>query len=171
MQPSDEFVILIGYEGYYEINRNGKIRSVNKNIIRKSKNGITHLIERFTKTITPKKRGDYLGIQLFKDGVKEHKSIHRLVAINFIPNPNSFPLVNHKNGDKYDNRVNNLEWCTHEYNQTYSRGIPITLINSGGEKVTRKSIRCFCREFQLNRGSLKRLQEGKQKQTKGWVLP
>jgi hypothetical protein len=64
---------------------------------------------------------------------KKDQRIHRLVAEAFIPNPNNFPFINHINEDKGDNRVENLEWCTHRYNITYSIGkkIPGVIFNKG----------------------------------------
>ena len=53
---------------------------------------------------------------------KKDQRLHRLVAEAFIPNPNNLPYINHINEDKGDNRVENLEWCTHRYNITYSIG-------------------------------------------------
>lgn len=65
----------------------------------------------------------YLQIDLSLDGRKRknriHLAIHRLVAKAFIPNPDNLPQVNHKDEDKTNNYVNNLEWCTNEYNCTY----------------------------------------------------
>lgn len=45
--------------------------------------------------------------------------LHRLVATAFIPNPNGFPCINHKDEDKTNNNANNLEWCTYKYNSNY----------------------------------------------------
>lgn len=61
----------------------------------------------------------YYGIEL--RNVEGHKrlSIHRLVALTYIPNPNNLPFVNHKDEDKTNNNASNLEWCTHQYNITY----------------------------------------------------
>ena len=54
---------------------------------------------------------------------RDERFVHRLVADAFIKNPNALPEVNHLNGNKLDNRVENLEWCTDEYNQIYGRAM------------------------------------------------
>lgn len=53
-------------------------------------------------------------------GARNPRYIHRLVAETYLPNPNDYPEVNHKNGNKKDNRVSNLEWCTREYNKRHA---------------------------------------------------
>ena len=54
------------------------------------------------------------------DGTVYRKDIHRLVAETWLPNPNNLPCVNHKNGNKRDNRVSNLEWCTFQHNNQHA---------------------------------------------------
>ena len=67
--------------------------------------------------LSPKKNHDaYLRIQLWSGGKCEFVSIHRLVAETFLPNPNNLPFVNHKDGNKHNNKVDNLEWCTQKEN-------------------------------------------------------
>lgn len=68
----------------------------------------------------------YLQVSLWKDGKRKMKKVHRLVAKAFIPNPLGLPQVNHKDEDKTNNRVENLEWCTHEYNMNYGTRIERT---------------------------------------------
>ena len=79
--------------------------------------------------------GDYLFVSLQYKGKGKNCRIHRLVAIHFIDNPNNYKEVNHKDEDKSNNSVDNLEWCTHKYNSQYgTRGKRISLKNTNGKK-------------------------------------
>ena len=69
--------------------------------------------------LTAKRSGKYLGISLFNKPVSRRFYIHRLVAEAFIPNPEDKPCVNHKNRNKFDNRVENLEWVTYQENSIH----------------------------------------------------
>lgn len=66
-----------------------------------------------------KEKTGYLSIELFNKNGSKRLLVHRLVAITYIPNPNNLPMVNHKDENKINNNVNNLEWCTAKYNMNY----------------------------------------------------
>lgn len=91
-----------GFDSFYEINNLGQIRNKNGKILKTSINS-----------------GGYEIISLRKNGKCKRLYIHRLVATHFIPNPNNYREVNHKNENKLDNRVENLEWCNRRYNAIY----------------------------------------------------
>lgn len=69
--------------------------------------------------------------------------VHRLVAQKYIPNPNNLPIVNHKNGIKDDNRVENLEWCTGLYNERHARSTGLKKMSGADNprvKLTEKQV-------------------------------
>ena len=99
---------IVGYEGIYEVSDTGLVRSLNWERTKQ------------VRVLRPGKleRG-YLFVPLSKDGHVKNFLVHRLVAQAFIPNPQCLPQVNHKDEDKENNSVSNLEWCTARYNINY----------------------------------------------------
>lgn len=97
-----------GYEGKYQVSNLGRVRGLDrKNSMGKTVKG---------RILKPRKtHAGYLRAHLCRDD----RYIHRLVAEAFIPNPNNLPQINHKDEDKANNSVDNLEWCTCEYNLSY----------------------------------------------------
>ena len=75
--------------------------------------------EKSHKFLSQSLRGEYLKVSLFVDGEIKTESVHRLIAETFIPNPNNLPMVNHKDENKLNNNVDNLEWVSAETNCNY----------------------------------------------------
>jgi glucan-binding YG repeat protein len=107
-----------GYEYLYQVSNYGKIKSLNRKCTTKSNSFRLHN-EKLLK-LNIDKYG-YVRTGLFKNKVKLW-CVHRLVAICFIPNPENKLQINHKNGIKTDNKVENLEWCTQSENMTHAYG-------------------------------------------------
>lgn len=97
-----------GYKGLYQVSNLGRVKSLGNNRNRK---------EKILKSA--KNNKGYLIVGLSKENKKKIFLLHRLVAQVFIPNPNNYPIVNHKNETPTDCRVENLEWCTQKYNVNY----------------------------------------------------
>lgn len=108
---------VIGYEGLYKVSNLGRVRSLNRNVT--DKNGTSYTL--IGTILKQNKCGDYLRVSLWKDGIIKGKLVHRLVAEAFISNPDNLPVVNHKDEDKWNNNLDNLEWCTQSYNALYSK--------------------------------------------------
>jgi hypothetical protein len=100
---------IIGYEGLYYIEPNGDIYSQDRIDTN------NHFCQG-QKIITQLKRDGYYQVKLSKNGTRNFFLVHRLVALTYIPNPYNYPCVNHKDCNKQNNNINNLEWCTIMYN-------------------------------------------------------
>ena len=96
----EEWRAVPGYEGLYEVSNIGNVRNVRRN-----------KLLRLLKT-----NNGYIRVFLCKNGIKTGFQVHRLVAQAFLPNPDNLPQINHKDEDKTNNNVTNLEWCTAKYN-------------------------------------------------------
>lgn len=107
---------IIGFEQYYQVSNLGRVRSKDRIVI-------TPKTSYFKKgrILIPSldSKGNYLFVGLHVNNKVKLIYIHRLVAQNFIPNPHNYKQVNHINENKKDNRADNLEWCTAEYNMNY----------------------------------------------------
>lgn len=129
---TEEWRPVVGYEGLYEVSNLGRVKSLDRVV--NAKNGSTAV-----------KRGKILKggftkgyvLYLFNTGGKrKYITGHRLVAEAFIPNPEGLPLINHKDEDKTNNAVWNLEWCDARYNTVYGAGLKRMIearIKNGGK--------------------------------------
>lgn len=103
---------VVGYEDLYEVSDLGNVRSVPH----KGKNNRIY-------GGNLRKQGTniwgYKHVVLNKDNKEKTKTVHRMVAEAFIPNPDNLPCINHKDEDKTNNRLENLEWCSYQYNATF----------------------------------------------------
>lgn len=113
------------YEGLYQASNLGRIRSLDREQYVGSKNQyckFNYTRKLKSKIIKPKTTKDnYYEVTLTKNNEKKFIRVHRLIAMTFIPNPNNYPVINHINYNRFDNRVENLEWCTVWYNNRYSK--------------------------------------------------
>lgn len=110
---------VVGYEGYYEVDMYGNVYSVARTVQVNDNGRIYDKPVKEKKLTASKHSCGYRTVALTRNGKTEQQYIHRIVAEAYIPNPQNLPFVNHKDEDKANNFVANLEWCTHEYNITY----------------------------------------------------
>lgn len=122
--PNEEWRDVEGYEKLYQISNYGRVKSLSKQFLVSNQYG-KNKGYRTTKCKILKPQLDkygYLRVTLCNN---KHKllQVHRLVGLVFIPNVQFLPLINHKDENKTNNHVDNLEWCTHKYNSNYGTSI------------------------------------------------
>ena len=111
-------------KGRYQASNMGRIKRIASGKIRE------HILKQF-------RVGEYMSVGPSVNNVRVQRRVHRLVAMAFIPNPNNLPEVNHKNEDKTDNKVENLDYCDRAYNCNYgtrNKKIAEKLKNNHGNK-------------------------------------
>ena len=118
---------VVGFEGRYQVSNKGRVKSLDREI--KTVNGSYIWKGRLLSASKIKNR--YPNVALCNYGKPRSYEIHRLVGLAFIENPLNKRIVNHINGIKNDNRVENLEWVTHQENMAHA--IKTGLINQNGE--------------------------------------
>jgi hypothetical protein len=122
------FKDIIGYEGIYQISNLGNV----KRLYKKKPNGII---------LKPLDNGaGYCQVGLSKNNKSKKHYIHRLLAQYFIHNPNNFPCINHINGLKNDNRIDNLEWCTYSDNNHHAIKTRLRVHKKGDDNTQSKKI-------------------------------
>ena len=130
-----------GYEGLYEISNLGRVKS-----LARFENGHNaNSQKRYFRKEKFLKQGNvrnYLVVCLLKNGKRKMYRVHRLVALAFIPNPNNYSCVNHKDENPLNNCVDNLEWCSFDYNCNYGTRNERMSKSLKNCKSTSKPIRC-----------------------------
>lgn len=159
-----------GYEGIYEVNEIGKIRSIDRKV--KYKNGRT--IHYKGKELKLKMNKDgYLNVNLNKNGISKTWRVHRLVAETFLQNPDNLPEIHHKNHDRRDNRVENLAWVTRaeqmDEHLRAAKGTKLRVVGHGIDKIF-ISTKAVQRELGVADTYVLNTAKGKFKQAKGYKI-
>jgi hypothetical protein len=112
----EQWVDVKGYEGLFKVSNHGRVYGIQR-----------------SKYIVPNVDNiGYYGARLTVNKVTVRKRLHRLVAEHFIPNPDNKPEVNHKDRDKSNNHIDNLEWVTHSENIQHSHGKRVQMLDKHG---------------------------------------
>lgn len=126
-----------GYEGFYQVSNMGRVRSIERRLNDGRIYGGRILEQKQV-------RNGYMQVHVSKDNKGKYLSVHRLVARAFVPGFVEGADVNHKDEDKTNNRVDNLEWCSHSYNSQYGhrndtmveqRSLEVVMMSEDGSTI------------------------------------
>lgn len=143
---AEYWVAVPGFEGLYEISNHSNIRSLDR--ITVSSKGVNRKFKGITRARTLYNNG-YYAARICKNGTVKTAFIHRLMAEIFIPNPENKPQVNHINGVKTDNRIENLEWVTCQENIQHAYDTGLTILPTGSDHHHAKPVLQFDKSYNL----------------------
>ena len=150
-QPLEIWKDIENWEGYYQVSNKSRVRSLDRTIVN-SLGRTYHLKGIILKHTLPKEHYPYVCLR--KNGLNFPKSVHRLVALAFISNPENKPQVNHKDGNKHNCNIDNLEWNTEIENAKHAilTGLKITI--KGDQctysKLTNSKVLAIKRLYKIN---------------------
>ena len=121
-----------GYKGYYQVSNKGRIKSLER-IVKSKNNSFKTQSGKLLKLATDSQ--GYSIVNLSKKNKQMTRTVHRLVAETFIPNPYNKNQVNHIDENKKNNNIKNLEWCSAQYNTQYSLGKKVRQISNCGKYI------------------------------------
>ena len=166
---------VVGYEGLYMVSNWGRVKSFDRWV--KSRNGSVRFCKgRILKPLTSS--SGYLCVNLYKNNIKKEYLVHRLVAEAFIDNPDNLSQVNHRDENKLNNNVDNLEWCDAKYNINFGTCIerrskkkskPVLQYTLDGEFVREWPSTMEAARNGFNQGNIWMCCQGKLKTYKGYI--
>lgn len=178
----EEWRDIAGYEGYYQVSNYGRIKGLTRQVKANKSGGIKTIPEKQMKLTTtkdarnPDKNG-YVFVNL-RNGKGRTHPVHRLMADAFIANPDNLPEVNHIDGNKTNNMITNLEWCTYSYNNQHAldnnlrkpRGCRVIQYDLQGNYIKEyRSVTEAARYNKIERGSISHCLNGRQETYKGYI--
>ena len=164
--PNEIWKDIPGYKGFYQASNLGRIKRMAAGKIRE------HILKQF-------RVGEYMSVGPSVNNARTQRRVHRLVAMAFIPNPNRFPCINHKDENPSNNNVSNLEWCDSKYNNNYgtardrrsrTRGKVVVQYDIEGNEISRYwSAREAARQIGKSQAAISRCCLGKYKSAYGYI--
>ena len=149
----EEWRPVVGFDLYYRVSNLGRMQSTRTGRIMKPS------------TVS----NGYQACNMHKgDGTRQTMSLHRMVAQAFLPNPNNLPCINHKDEIRGNSIVDNLEWCTQQYNAAYSCANTYCFRSPTFGFVPFRNLSAFCRSNSLSASCMAGVNSGRNKQHKGW---
>ena len=154
---SEVWKAIPGYEGLYEVSDQGRVRSLDRMAV-----GRWGEYKCYGRVLSQHYQ-KYYSVELNVKGSRKRINVHRLVAMAFLPNPDNLPQVNHKDENSKNNRVENLEWCTSEYNRLYGthleriaqkRWVPVIGTDKDGNEHRFSSMREASEKTGIRQGNI-----------------
>lgn len=161
---------------FYEVSNLGNVRSTNRTVIYKNGQIVNYKSKLLSQAINT---SGYNYVVITINNKRCNKLVHRLVAEAFISNPNNYPYINHKDENKQNNNVNNLEWCTSKINMnsgtvrqriSKNRKVSIIRIDKDGNKVKYSSISAAALDNNVSISAISKNLTGKNKSCKGYLF-